>query len=148
MALFAEADIKLSTSKRTLLTQSSNFPIEVLFLRDDDIPQSVASGVADIFRKQMGGHPRAWIFTSATLAVQRSFTHYCAEMGLYDAETACWDSPFDYGAQAMLYAPLGMPDPNSHGYAEAVVKAERERLAEVSKQLVKIAEQQAAIAAM
>ena len=46
MTLFAEADIKLSTSKRTLLTQSSNFPIEVLFLRDDDIPQSVASGVA------------------------------------------------------------------------------------------------------
>lgn len=48
MALSAEADIKLSTSKRTLLTQSSNFPIEVLFLRDDDIPQSVASGVADL----------------------------------------------------------------------------------------------------
>ena len=48
MALFAEADIKLSKSKRTLLTQSSNFPIEVLFLRDDDIPQSVASGVADL----------------------------------------------------------------------------------------------------
>ena len=48
MALFAEADIKLSTSKRTLLTQSSNFPLEVLFLRDDDIPQSVASGVADL----------------------------------------------------------------------------------------------------
>ncbi len=48
MALFAEADIKLSTSKRTLLTQASNFPIEVLFLRDDDIPQNVASGVADL----------------------------------------------------------------------------------------------------
>jgi ATP phosphoribosyltransferase len=48
MALLQEADIKLSTSKRTLLVQSTNFPVEVLFLRDDDIPQSVASGVADI----------------------------------------------------------------------------------------------------
>ncbi len=48
MALLQEADIKLSTSKRTLLVQSSNFPVEVLFLRDDDIPQSVASGVADL----------------------------------------------------------------------------------------------------
>lgn len=48
MSLLAEADIKLSTSKRTLLTQSTNFPIEVLFLRDDDIPQCVASGVADL----------------------------------------------------------------------------------------------------
>lgn len=48
MNLLAEADIKISNSKRTLLVQSSNFPIEVLYLRDDDIPQSVASGVADV----------------------------------------------------------------------------------------------------
>ena len=48
MNLLAEADIKISSSKRTLLVQSSNFPLEVLYLRDDDIPQSVASGVADI----------------------------------------------------------------------------------------------------
>ena len=48
MALLEESDIKLSTTKRTLLVQSSNFPVEVLFLRDDDIPQSVATGVADV----------------------------------------------------------------------------------------------------
>ena len=48
MNLLAEADIKVSASKRTLLVQSSNFPLEVLYLRDDDIPQSVASGVADL----------------------------------------------------------------------------------------------------
>ena len=48
MALLQEADIKISSSKRILLVQASNFPIEVLFLRDDDIPQSVASGIADL----------------------------------------------------------------------------------------------------
>ena len=48
MELLRESDIKLSSSKRTLLVQSPNFPVEVLFLRDDDIPQSVASGVADL----------------------------------------------------------------------------------------------------
>ena len=48
MNLLSEADIKVSASKRTRLVQSTNFPIEVLYLRDDDIPQSVASGVADI----------------------------------------------------------------------------------------------------
>lgn len=48
MNLLSEADIKVSASKRRLLVQSTNFPIEVLYLRDDDIPQSVASGVADI----------------------------------------------------------------------------------------------------
>lgn len=48
MNLLNEADIKISSSKRTLLVQSSNFPIEVLYLRDDDIPQCVATGVADV----------------------------------------------------------------------------------------------------
>ncbi len=48
ISLLGEADIKISASKRTLLVQASNFPLEVLYLRDDDIPQSVASGVADL----------------------------------------------------------------------------------------------------
>ena len=48
MALLEEADIKIPSSKRTLLVQSPNFPVEVLFLRDDDIPQTVATGVADL----------------------------------------------------------------------------------------------------
>ncbi len=48
MSLLAEADIKVSSVKRTLLVESSNFPVEILYLRDDDIPQTVASGVADL----------------------------------------------------------------------------------------------------
>ena len=48
MALLQEADIKISSSKRTLLVQSTNFPVEILYLRDDDIPQTVADGVADL----------------------------------------------------------------------------------------------------
>ena len=48
ISLLTEAGIKIPSSKRTLLVESSNFPIEVLYLRDDDIPQSVASGVADL----------------------------------------------------------------------------------------------------
>lgn len=79
--------------------------------------------VAKIFRKQMGGHPRAWIFTSATLAVRGKFHHYCAELGLGDPDSGCWQSPFDYGKQAVLYAPVGMPDPNAWNYTDAVVEA-------------------------
>ena len=48
MALLQESGISLGVSKRTLLVQAGNFPVEVLFLRDDDIPQSVAGGVADV----------------------------------------------------------------------------------------------------
>ena len=79
--------------------------------------------IAEIFKKQIGGHPRAWIFTSATLAVKQNFAHYQAEMGLQEARTACWDSPFNYGEQALLYVPQNLPEPNSEGYTEAVVQA-------------------------
>lgn len=48
MNLLSESDIKVGASKRTLLVSAQNFPLEVLYLRDDDIPQSVATGVADI----------------------------------------------------------------------------------------------------
>jgi len=48
MALINETGIKLESGKRLLLLPARNFPLEVLFLRDDDIPQSVADGVADV----------------------------------------------------------------------------------------------------
>lgn len=48
MNLLKETGIKINNARRTLLVQSSNFPIEVLYMRDDDIPECVASGVADI----------------------------------------------------------------------------------------------------
>lgn len=48
MSLLTEAGIKIEFGKRLLLIPAQNFPLEVLFLRDDDIPESVADGVADI----------------------------------------------------------------------------------------------------
>lgn len=48
MELLEEAGISINSAKRQLLSKSPNFPLEVLYLRDDDIPQAVASGVADI----------------------------------------------------------------------------------------------------
>lgn len=48
MLLLSESGIKLDSGKRILLLPARNFPLEVLFLRDDDIPQTVADGVADI----------------------------------------------------------------------------------------------------
>ncbi len=79
--------------------------------------------VAEIFQRQMEGHPRAWIFTSATLSVAGDFAHYRGEMGLLEAETGIWGSPFDYESHALLYSPQGLPDPNSPQYHEAVAEA-------------------------
>ncbi len=84
---------------------------------------STPLSIAEIFEKQIGSTARAWIFTSATLAVKQDFSHYQSEMGLLKAKTACWDSPFDYEKQALLYVPSSLPEPNSEGYTEAVVQA-------------------------
>ena len=79
---------------------------------------------AALFRKQMADHPRAWIFTSATLAIGEDFNHFKRELGLQEAEARRWSSPFDFAAQALLYLPRGLPsEPNDPAFTEAVVQA-------------------------
>lgn len=79
--------------------------------------------VAESFGKQLNAEPRAWIFTSATLAVKNDFSHYQAQMGLQAASALSLSSPFNYAEQALLYAPENMPDPNNNHYAAAVAEA-------------------------
>jgi ATP-dependent DNA helicase DinG len=78
--------------------------------------------VASIFRRQVQADARAWIFTSATLAVGADFSHFCARMGLEEAQTARWESPFDFAHQALIYLPRDMPDPNTPAHTGAVVR--------------------------
>ncbi len=79
--------------------------------------------VADIFREQIGSQARAWIFTSATLSVGGDFGHYRGRMGLDEAESRSWDSPFDFAEHAILYAPRHMPEPNTPDYTGSVIEA-------------------------
>ena len=76
--------------------------------------------VADSFGKQLNAQPRSWIFTSATLAVNSDFSHYLGQMGLKEATTGYWNSPFDFDNQALMYVPQDMPEPNSPGYSASV----------------------------
>lgn len=79
---------------------------------------------AELFSRQMEDHPRAWVFTSATLAVGEEFGHFTRELGLAQAVTARWASPFDFARQALLYLPKGLPgDPNEAAYTDAVIDA-------------------------
>jgi ATP-dependent DNA helicase DinG len=79
---------------------------------------------AVLFSRQMDDHPRAWIFTSATLAVGEEFGHFTRELGLEQAAVRRWASPFDFARQALLYLPRGLPaDPNDPGYTDAVLDA-------------------------
>jgi ATP-dependent DNA helicase DinG len=79
--------------------------------------------IAPIFSKQREGTPRAWIFTSATLAVKNDFNHYASQMGLWNEPAQSWPSPFDYGRQGLLYVPENLPQPNSLDYTDAVIDA-------------------------
>ena len=79
--------------------------------------------IAPIFNKQREGNSRAWIFTSATLAVKKDFSHYTAQMGLGEETAMSWPSPFDYAKQGILYIPTGMPEPRSPNYTDAVIDA-------------------------
>ncbi|MFO8154964.1 MAG: ATP-dependent DNA helicase [Thiohalospira sp.] len=79
--------------------------------------------VASSFRGHMARHGNAWVFTSATLAVAGRFDYFQSRLGLHDAETAIWSSPFDHRRQSLLYVPEGLPEPRDPGYTRALLDA-------------------------
>ena len=78
--------------------------------------------IAGLFRERMQGRQGSWVFTSATLAVGESFGHFQRQLGLEQAQTALWDSPFDYPHQALWFVPRGLPLPSDRGYTAQVVE--------------------------
>jgi len=79
--------------------------------------------VAETFSANMGHYRSAWIFTSATLAVGGRFDHFMTRLGIAEARTALWESPFDYARHALLYLPRHLPQPGDKAYTAAVVEA-------------------------
>ncbi|MDR1529728.1 MAG: ATP-dependent DNA helicase [Burkholderiales bacterium] len=79
--------------------------------------------IAPLFRAFIETPERTWILTSATLSVAGDFTHFQRELGLENARTAQWGSPFDFDTMARLYVPADLPPPNSREHTEAVVNA-------------------------
>ena len=62
----------------------------------------------------------AWVFTSATLNVNKDFSHFKNRLGVQGCETRHWPSPFQYDRQSLTYLPPDMPDPGSFEYDERV----------------------------
>ena len=69
---------------------------------------SAPLSVARAFSRFRGAN-QAWILTSATLSVANDFRHFTHQLGLYEARSGQWASPFDYPTQGLLYVPQGMP---------------------------------------
>lgn len=63
---------------------------------------------------------KPWVLTSATLSMNGNFDHFVEEMGLEDAKTKHWDSPFDYKSQALLYIPDDIPQPGVQDFPDKV----------------------------
>ncbi|MGY5616095.1 ATP-dependent DNA helicase [Vibrio cincinnatiensis] len=78
--------------------------------------------VADKFQEQITLKQGAWIFTSATLAVNDDFSHFTQRLGLVPCEQFSLPSPFDYQRQAKLCVPRYLPEPNSPGLADKLVR--------------------------
>ncbi len=87
-------------------------------------PLDIAPG----FSKSLETLPDTWVFTSATLAVSSSFSHFAGRLGLEDASTLQLDSPFNYQKNALVYLPPEMPAPAESGYTRAVVDTARDVL--------------------
>lgn len=79
--------------------------------------------IASQFRQFMQDFGGAWVFTSATLAVAERFDHFTGSLGLTEAITHRWESPFDYPNQTLLYQPPNLPETNAPGYTQALVQA-------------------------
>ncbi len=63
----------------------------------------------------------SWIFTSATLNAGDDFASFCGRLGLHGAETRCWESPYDFRANSLLYLPKNLPDPRDTDFCHALV---------------------------
>ena len=79
--------------------------------------------IAEPFKKQLEAVSCAWILTSATLAVQQSFTHFTQRIGLERPTELLLDSPFDYWHHGLLYAPPNMPEPQQYDFIESLIDA-------------------------
>lgn len=71
-------------------------------------------------REQIGG---AWLFTSATLSVRNNFEYFAKRLGLDNAKTCHWKSPFDYQKQGVVYHPIGLPEPRDSEYTKVLLRA-------------------------
>jgi ATP-dependent DNA helicase DinG len=79
--------------------------------------------IAERLREYVESRPCAWVFTSATLAIGGDFSHFAARIGLPEARTVHIDSPFDYRAQARIYLPPRMPQPQDAAFAAKFIDA-------------------------
>jgi len=79
--------------------------------------------ISQQFSANMEQVQRAWVFTSATLAIDNNLDYFCRQLGLSNAITRKWDSPFNYQTNSLLYLPENIPEPNAPEFLSAFLDA-------------------------
>ena len=79
--------------------------------------------VATIFQQHTGNFSKAWLFTSATLQVNKKFDHFAGNIGLENYRSGVWDSPFDYQKQSLLFLPDNLPQPSEPAFIKELMQA-------------------------
>ncbi len=77
--------------------------------------------IADAFQAKKQKKSGSWVFTSATLSVSGGFDYFVQGLGLTEYQSLLLESPFNYSQQALLYLPIGLPEPNNETYTGKVI---------------------------
>ena len=88
--------------------------------------------VSDYFHKWIDQKRQAWVFTSATLTVAGKFNNFSHQLGIREAESVVWPSPFDFEKQSLLYMPSIPVEPSHNDYLEHIIQVSKE-MVEYSK---------------
>lgn len=78
--------------------------------------------VSHCFQQWMDEKPTAWIFTSATLTVAGKFNNFSQQLGIADATSKIWPSPFDFERQSLLYMPHIPVEPKEDSYNQYIIE--------------------------
>ncbi len=81
--------------------------------------------VSKLFRQHTDDFAASWLFTSATLQVNKNFSHFANGLGIHDHQSGTWESPFNYAQQSLLYLPDGMPEPSDFSFNETLIEKVR-----------------------
>ena len=78
--------------------------------------------IAAEFKSFMQQSSATWIFTSATLSVAHQFDHFSRNLGIDNAQSQSWESPFDYPRQSLFYHPKNLPQPSSSDFVKRIIE--------------------------
>jgi len=81
--------------------------------------------VSKLFRQHTNDFSASWLFTSATLQVNKNFSHFANGLGIHDYHSGTWESPFNYQQQSLLYLPEAMPEPSDFSFNEKLIEKVR-----------------------